>query len=89
MIGMTYWVTLNEAIDVGSIASPYRIRARPPRQPRRIIPCAVVLQPALFIPLLAGVAIAFGRLGLPAHGLIRGAAVGIIFFEGNELRVFV
>ena len=49
----------------------------------------MIVQPILLIPLLARIAIALRCLGLAAHGLVGGAAIGIILFVGDDLRVIV
>src|SRR5581483_5536388 len=76
-------------IDVHPIGYSSRIATRPPAQPTGIIAHPVIIQSVLFVAFLAGIAIAFGRLGLATHGLIRGATKGVILLVSDNLRLVI
>src|SRR5947207_274685 len=65
------------------------INRGPPAQPRCIIPRPIIREAGLLISLLPLRAISLRRLGLAAHGLIRSASVGIVFFVRDDLCLLV
>ena len=75
--------------QTGAIYRPCRITTHPPRYPRRVISGAVIVEPTLLIPLLVGIPVALGRLGLAADRLIGRAAVGVILFVRDDLGLVV
>jgi hypothetical protein len=56
--------------DVQPVRNPARVGARPPAQPRRVVPRSVIREPGFLVALFPGVAIALWRFGRVAGGLV-------------------
>src|SRR5690606_9601563 len=61
----------------------------PPSQPGCVVACTVVIKATFLIPLLARVAVAFGRLCLAAYGLVRSATEWGVLLVGDNLSLVV